>query len=77
LGFVVEVRPCGPQPRLVLVLLAMAESMVFHRLWIDALIFALALAVGVTPELLPMIMTITLAPIQRLETILPPAHPEI
>ena len=46
---------------LVLVLLVMAESMAFHRSWIDALIFALALAVGLTPELLPMIMTITLA----------------
>ena len=46
---------------LVLVLLVMAESMAFHRPWIDSLIFALALAVGLTPELLPMIMTITLA----------------
>ena len=46
---------------LVLVVLVMAESMAFHRPWIDALIFALALAVGLTPELLPMIMTITLA----------------
>ena len=45
----------------VLVLLVMAESMAFHRPWIDALIFALALAVGLTPELLPMIMTVTLA----------------
>ncbi|MDB5394830.1 MAG: mgtA [Rhodospirillales bacterium] len=46
---------------LVLVLLVMAESMAFHRPWIDSLIFALALAVGLTPELLPMIMTVTLA----------------
>src|SRR5271165_2256377 len=46
---------------LVLVVLVMAESMAFHRPWIDSLIFALALAVGLTPELLPMIMTITLA----------------
>jgi P-type Mg2+ transporter len=46
---------------LVLVVLVMAESMAFHRPWIDAMIFALALAVGLTPELLPMIMTITLA----------------
>jgi len=45
----------------VLVLLVMAESMAFHRPWIESLIFALALAVGLTPELLPMIMTITLA----------------
>ncbi len=46
---------------LVLVMLVMAESMAFHRPWIQALVFALALAVGLTPELLPMIMTITLA----------------
>ncbi len=46
---------------LVLVLLVMAESMAFHRPWIDALLFALALAVGLTPELLPMIMTVTMA----------------
>jgi Mg2+-importing ATPase len=46
---------------LVLVLLVMAESMAFHRPWLESLIFALALAVGLTPELLPMIMTITLA----------------
>ena len=45
----------------VLVLLVMAESMAFHRPWIESLVFALALAVGLTPELLPMIMTITLA----------------
>lgn len=46
---------------LVLVLLVMTESLWFHRAWSDALIFSLALAVGLTPELLPMIMTITLA----------------
>ena len=46
---------------LVLVLLVMAESVAFHRSWIQSLMFALALAVGLTPALLPMIMTITLA----------------
>jgi Mg2+-importing ATPase len=46
---------------LVLVLVVMAESMAFHRPWIDSLLFALALAVGLTPALLPMIMTISLA----------------
>ena len=46
---------------LVLILLVMAESMAFHRPWIDALVFALALAVGLTPELLPMILTVTMA----------------
>ena len=46
---------------LILVVLVMAESMAFHRPWIDSLLFALALAVGLTPALLPMIITITLA----------------
>lgn len=46
---------------LVVVLMVMAESMAFQRPWLESLIFALALAVGLTPELLPMIMTITLA----------------
>ena len=45
----------------VLVLLVMAESMAFHRPWLESLVFALALAVGLTPELLPMIMTFSLA----------------
>ncbi len=45
----------------VLVLLVMAESMAFQRPWIDSLLFAVALAVGLTPELLPMIMTVTMA----------------
>jgi Mg2+-importing ATPase len=45
----------------VLVLLVMAESLMFHRAWLDSLMFALALAVGLTPELLPMIVTVTLA----------------
>jgi Mg2+-importing ATPase len=45
----------------VLVVLVMAESMAFHRPWIDSLVFALALVVGLTPELLPMIMTVSLA----------------
>jgi P-type Mg2+ transporter len=45
----------------VLVLLVMAESLMFHRAWLDSLMFALALAVGLTPELLPMIVTVTLS----------------
>lgn len=49
------------QITLVLILLVMAESVAFHRPWIQSLMFALALAVGLTPALLPMIMTITLA----------------
>ena len=46
---------------MVLVLLVMAESLMFHRAWLESLMFALALAVGLTPELLPMIVTVTLA----------------
>lgn len=45
----------------VLVVMVMAESLAFHQPWLDSLVFALSLAVGLTPELLPMIMTITLA----------------
>ena len=45
----------------VLVVLVMAESLAFQRAWLESLMFALALAVGLTPELLPMIVTVTLA----------------
>ncbi|MBB6252979.1 magnesium-translocating P-type ATPase [Nitrospirillum iridis] len=44
-----------------LVLFVLAVNVVFHRPWLDSLMFALALAVGLTPELLPMIVTVTLA----------------
>jgi P-type Mg2+ transporter len=46
---------------LLLVLFVMTESLMFHRSWLESLMFALALAVGLTPELLPMIVTVTLA----------------
>jgi P-type Mg2+ transporter len=42
------------------VLFVLTESLWFHRGWLESLMFALALAVGLTPELLPMIVTITL-----------------
>jgi Mg2+-importing ATPase len=45
----------------VIVLLVLAESIYFRRPWLDSLLFALALAVGITPELLPMILTVTLS----------------
>src|SRR5579872_6202153 len=44
-----------------LVLFVLTESIMFHRAWLESLMFALALAVGLTPELLPMIVTVTLA----------------
>jgi Mg2+-importing ATPase len=34
---------------------------VFHRPWMESFLFAVALAVGLTPELLPMIVSVTLA----------------
>jgi len=46
---------------LVLVLVVLTESLALHRPWLDSLLFALALAVGLTPELMPMIVTVTLA----------------
>ena len=44
-----------------LVLFVMVTNVVFHRPWLESLLFALALAVGLTPELLPMVVTVTLA----------------
>ena len=43
-----------------MVLFVLTESLWFHRGWLESLMFALALAVGLTPELLPMIVTVTL-----------------
>jgi len=44
-----------------LVLFVLAINTLFDRPWLESLIFALALAVGLTPELLPMVFTVTLA----------------
>jgi Mg2+-importing ATPase len=33
----------------------------FHRPWLETFLFALALAVGMTPEFLPMVMSVTLS----------------
>lgn len=44
-----------------LVLFVLAVNTLFDRPWLESLIFALALAVGLTPELLPMVFTVTLA----------------
>ena len=46
---------------LVLVLLILATSLAMHRPPFESLLFAVALAVGLTPEFLPMITTVTLA----------------
>jgi Mg2+-importing ATPase len=43
-----------------LVLFVLVVNVLFHRPWLESILFALALAVGLTPELLPMIVTVTL-----------------
>jgi P-type Mg2+ transporter len=44
-----------------LVLFVLLVNVLFHRPLLDSFLFALALAVGLTPELLPMIVSVTLA----------------
>ncbi len=44
-----------------LVLFVVLVNIVFHRPLLESFLFALALAVGLTPELLPMIVSVTLA----------------
>ena len=43
-----------------LVLIVLFASVIFHRPLLESLLFAVALAVGLTPEFLPMITTVTL-----------------
>ncbi len=45
----------------IMVLFVLFVNTMFHRPMLESFMFALALAVGLTPELLPMIMTITLS----------------
>jgi len=44
-----------------MVLFVLVVNISFHRPVLESLMFALALAVGLTPELLPMVVTVTLA----------------
>lgn len=46
---------------LLLVVFVVMINLFFHRPLLETFLFALALAVGLTPELLPMVMTITLS----------------
>jgi len=46
---------------LLLVLFALLANVAFHRPLLESFLFAVALAVGLTPELLPMIVSVTLA----------------
>ena len=45
----------------ILVLFVLLMNAVFHRPWLQSFLFAVALAVGLTPELLPMVISVTLA----------------
>ncbi len=44
-----------------LVLFVLLVNAIFHRPWLESFLFAVALAVGLTPELLPMVVSVTLA----------------
>jgi Mg2+-importing ATPase len=46
---------------ILLVLFVVLANALFHRPWLASFLFAVALAVGLTPELLPMIVSVTLA----------------
>ena len=46
---------------LLLVLFVLLVNTAFHRPWLESFLFAVALGVGLTPELLPMITSVTLA----------------
>jgi len=45
----------------ILVFFVLLVNLLFHRPWLESFLFAVALAVGLTPELLPMIISVTLA----------------
>ncbi len=46
---------------ILLVLFVLLVNAFFHRPWLESFLFAVALAVGLTPELLPMVVSVTLA----------------
>jgi P-type Mg2+ transporter len=46
---------------LLLVLFVLLVNGIAHRPWLESFLFSIALAVGLTPELLPMIVTVTLS----------------
>jgi P-type Mg2+ transporter len=46
---------------ILLVLFVLLANAFFHRPWLESFLFAVALAVGLTPELLPMVVSVTLA----------------
>jgi Mg2+-importing ATPase len=63
-AFMLGIRHFGlliMQFTILMVLFVLVVNIAFHRPVLESLMFALALAVGLTPELLPMVVTVTLA----------------
>jgi Mg2+-importing ATPase len=54
-------KPPATAVTIFMVLFVLLVNISFHRPLLESLMFAVALAVGLTPELLPMIVTVTLA----------------
>jgi len=46
---------------ILLVLFVLLVNAFMHKPWLDSFLFAVALAVGLTPELLPMVVSVTLS----------------
>jgi Mg2+-importing ATPase len=46
---------------ILLILFVLLVNTLFHRPWLESFLFAVALAVGLTPELLPMVVSVTLS----------------
>jgi Mg2+-importing ATPase len=46
---------------ILLVLFVLLVNAAFHRPWLESFLFAIALSVGLTPELLPMVVSVTLS----------------
>ena len=44
-----------------LVMFVLLVNAIFHKPWLESFLFAVALAVGLTPELLPMVVSVTLS----------------
>lgn len=46
---------------ILMVMFVLLVNMFFHKPWLESFLFAVALAVGLTPELLPMVVSVTLS----------------
>jgi Mg2+-importing ATPase len=46
---------------ILMVLFVLLVNTIFHKPWLESFLFAVALAVGLTPELLPMVVSVTLS----------------